>query len=67
MACLLTAMYTGSPPLTRGQLQCFILLVQIFRITPAHAGTTEENHIKDAMKEDHPRSRGDNSDLISVR
>ena len=57
----LTADPEGSPPLTRGQLQCFILLVQIFRITPAHAGTTLCLNRAVREKQDHPRSRGDNT------
>ena len=50
----------GSPPLTRGQRYPAFSVWLDSRITPAHAGTTFSKATGCNIKQDHPRSRGDN-------
>ena len=54
------AVEIGSPPLTRGQPPRRGLEQIDFRITPAHAGTTQSPYCRPWWLQDHPRSRGDN-------
>ena len=49
----------GSPPPTRGLLPKNNVRVLLFRITPAHAGTTLHQAPTKASTWDHPRPRGD--------
>ena len=56
----------GSPPLTRGQLRYDDVILLEYRITPAHAGTTQKRHNFDAALQDHPRSRGDNFHYVQI-
>ena len=49
----------GSPPLTRGLLNQISQVRQLWRITPAHAGTTSMSMLPLYHLQDHPRSRGD--------
>ena len=49
----------GSPPLTRGPPNGFVMVLMALRITPAHAGTTPVLLVPALHCRDHPRSRGD--------
>ena len=49
----------GSPPLTRGTLTDVDMFGIVPRITPAYAGNTAESVVKKALKQDHPRLRGE--------
>ena len=51
----------GSPPLAREQLKKTSGFVKCLRITPARAGTTHHRILALPNKQDHPRSRGNNS------
>ena len=49
----------GSPPLTRGILVWCLWEYRIYRITPAYAGNTPDEHVEGMATEDHPRLRGE--------
>ncbi len=68
MAIGLADITVGSPPLTRGLLLACPLPHLPWRITPAHAGTTQKSVCDDVPEQDHPRSRGDyNGRAITIR
>ncbi len=50
---------SGSPPHTRGKVYLFIPVIQETRITPAHAGKSEQDLLHDPPEQDHPRTRGE--------
>ena len=49
----------GSPPPTRGTQADIDKVTTELGITPAYAGNTEESNKASALKEDHPRLRGE--------
>ena len=49
----------GSPPHTRGTLGSVMEQVLQKGITPAYAGNTDKSEIKDILRKDHPRIRGE--------
>ena len=51
----------GSPPRMRGKLLRNRDDVDIERITPAHAGKTEEYSSRHRIRKDHPRACGENA------
>ena len=53
----------GSPPLTRGKVFCFGVLVRCSGITPAYAGKSCNNLYKHLLHRDHPRLRGEKQRL----
>ena len=57
----------GSPPLAREQRLFLFLLWLFLRITPARAGTTSLRDCQLICRWDHPRSRGNNSDMCLMR
>ena len=57
---ILTQRILGSPPLAREEPSSYLHLPIAIRITPARAGRTSINQIKDDLEKDHPRSRGKN-------
>ena len=61
-SCVIAA---GSSPLTRGKLELATLLLQSFRLIPAHAGKTSPSGPKPVNKTAHPRSRGENQESVS--
>ena len=54
--------HLGSPPLAREQLNIGRAMIAITRITPARAGTTTSGEGFQSYRQDHPRSRGNNSE-----
>ena len=58
---------TGSPPLARGKLLRALGRVLGDRITPARAGKTRPPGSSECSGTDHPRSRGENTDLETSR
>ena len=56
----------GSYPLTRGALLVALELRAVFRLIPAHAGSTFRADIKDSSSGAHPRSRGEHTRAITV-
>ena len=50
----------GSSPLTRGKLCLFGVLIEIYRLIPAHAGKTHAQTGRGHRRGAHPRSRGEN-------
>ena len=51
----------GSPPQVRGKLICVMPCSTVDRITPAGAGKTTVNNLRQRVNEDHPRRCGENS------
>ena len=51
----------GSPPLTRGIPSLLSASGSLYRFTPAHAGNTLNNELKEISSRVHPRSRGEYS------
>ena len=54
----------GSPPRMRGKLQVFARLYLAHRITPAHAGKTQNFALFGGQNTDHPRACGENLQLL---
>ena len=57
----------GSSPLTRGKLDAGQALVSQRRLIPAHAGKTKSVIMTGVARAAHPRSRGENRDLLRGR
>ena len=57
----------GSPPLTRGTLNCLIMLMFFWRITPAYAGNTIHFLQPLLYYRDHPRIRGEHKSVAWSR
>ena len=53
----------GSPPPTRGKLKLNNENDKSMRITPAYAGKTPQKHVKPDGTKDHPRLRGENTQI----
>ena len=58
----MTARAPGSSPLTRGKHEHTRELGVLVGLIPAHAGKTMKKADAEALKQAHPRSRGENSD-----
>ena len=54
----------GSPPHMRGKPYMFFLRVGSRRITPAHAGKTQNQDEDGRAKSDHPRTCGENQAIL---
>ena len=58
----------GSPPLMRGKLEYSSLYSSRIRITPAHAGKTLNVFFRHRLRQDHPRSCGENpTEMLNFR
>ena len=55
----------GSSPLTRGKLACCEFSIRQMRLIPAHAGKTVGSEVGEVTVGAHPRSRGENADLVA--
>ena len=55
---------SGSPPHMRGKLMNYERGQQPIRITPAHAGKTGLNLLRGEVPSDHPRTCGENHQMI---
>ena len=60
---MLTSFQMGSPPLTRGKELCVISFASRNRITPAYAGKRPRTALGAPSRWDHPRLRGEKTDL----
>ena len=58
--------FSGSPPRMRGKRPLTITPFSVYRITPAHAGKTQQRGSADGGGADHPRACGENSTLPSL-
>ena len=54
----------GSSPLTRGKQRLTALVIGAVRLIPAHAGKTVSQSCMGGMAKAHPRSRGENAELM---
>ena len=54
----------GSPPLARGIPFLMVGIQMQPRITPACAGNTQDSAIESAQRRDHPRLRGEYSNIL---
>ena len=61
----ITARHAGSPPLARGKPRSEAAAAHSLRITPARAGKTTVPLSRQGARQDHPRSRGENSGLFA--
>ena len=57
----------GSPPHVRGPLLPKVEKMKMVGITPACAGTTLQNHDRNAASRDHPRMCGDHSQCWTAK
>ena len=55
----------GSSPLTRGKRLCVRHRLRDRRLIPAHAGKTRDRARRSANRRAHPRSRGENSSVVT--
>ena len=56
----------GSSPLTRGKLHCSFQVIGGSRLIPAHAGKTVGIATETLVPRAHPRSRGENLNLVMI-
>ena len=56
----------GSPPHTRGKVEFFVVSQRVERITPAHAGKSKKLINLIIIVQDHPRTRGEKTNLKNV-
>ena len=57
----------GSPPLARGTVRPAARVADIIRITPARAGNRWPDNTRDYRDADHPRSRGEQDQIIFTK
>ena len=60
---IIMSTHAGSPPHTRGKVIPLMGICALAGITPAHAGKSGKIEFATGMEEDHPRTRGEKSQM----